>query len=176
MTYPVTGLFSTPYRLALMLAECATVQLLLEAGSVAHTLEKITTYSEDEMPLPRVIIHVENEQIALKSDSELGYVESQHRSIGAEFQIYIPEDDDSIARTSDQHNYVLAKMGAVLNEMLALAGTGEPIAGTTHLRIYDPVLYMPQRIPLDERFDQDEIDRGFEARPLWFTMLAVEIH
>jgi len=159
-----------------MLAECETVQLLLEAEDASVALEKITTYSEDEMPLPRIIIHVDGDTIGLKSDSELGWVEGEHRRLGAEFQIYIPDDDDSILNTRDQHNYVLDKMGSVLEELLALQATGEPIVGTTHLRIYDPALMMPQRCPMDERFDRDEIDRGIEARPLWFSLLTVEVH
>jgi hypothetical protein len=175
MSYPITGLFSTNYRMALMLAECQTVQELLEADDAAAALQKMTTYSEDEMPLPRVVVHSEGDMIRLKSDSTAGFVEAEHRLIGCEFFVYIP-DDENIERIMDEHNYVMGKMGDVVEEMIALSGTGTPLAGTTHLQVYDPVLYMPNRPTLEERFDHEEIERGDEARPLWYVLIAFEVH
>lgn len=176
MAYPITGLFSTNYRMALMLSACETVQELLDASNAAEALLKMTTYSEDDMPLPRVVIHSEGDMIKLKSDSTAGFVEAEHRLIGCEFFIYIPADDENIERIMDEHNYVMGKMGDVVEEMIELSGTGSPLSGTTHLQIYDPVLYMPNRCPLEERFDVDEIELGDVARPLWFSMLAFEVH
>jgi hypothetical protein len=176
MTYNVEGVFSTNWRMALMLSECATVRELLGAANAAAALAKITTYSEDDMPVPRVLVHQEGNEIRLKSDSIEAFVEAEHRLIGCEFQIYIPDDDDDITRITDEHNFVMDKMGDVLSEMLTLSGTGNPLPGTTHLKIYDPVLYMPNRASFDDRFDTEEMEKGDTARALWFVLLAFEVH
>lgn len=163
MPVAATGIYSTAYRLKLLLANCAAVQSLLEVDSAEDAIAKISTYSAEDMGLPRVLI-VEHDVTFEKVDVSIA---AQDRQLDVFLDFYVPEDAGTES-TDDEHSWVLTQLGDVTMEALELSGTGEPVDRTTHLNIHTMTMQQPERWAHDERTDED-------SRARWVGIYTVTL-
>lgn len=165
MAVAATGIYSTAYRLKLMLAACASIQSLLEADTEAAALAKISTYAGEDLLWPRCL--VEEEPVTLER-VDVSYSAAE-RQLQFFLEFYVP---DAVAAdtTSDEHCWALTQLGTVATEILELAGTGEPVAGSTHLNIHTLTLTRVDKASHDERPD---ISTERTNDPLWLAVFDV---
>lgn len=176
-------IYKTDFKLRQTLASLSSVQDILEASSADDALEKIVTYSRTDLLAPRAIIC--EYEIESESDAGGGIDVEINRLIGVEFAFYVPEDDvlrslpewtgtttDDVT-IDDEHAYVKYQLSRIKNEVQTqVAGQGGQLA-LTHAK-----LIQPERIPDEERFDKDEIEKqhnGSQVRSLWYGMLAWKV-
>lgn len=178
---PETGsLLSTEYKMTATVAASATAREVLEASTVDEVYEKLTTYTEEDMTCPRVI--VSDDPIELETDS-LGknILNVTTRVVTVGFFYYSPLDEDlkqlpgwtgevdDQVMEMDHRTYAAERLSKILSEMMAVSG--DP----GYLATYDPKIYTPEMVPWSERFDQDEVAKGDDARHLWYGILDFNI-
>ncbi len=185
MPYTPDGSFSTDTKMRLMLAECPTVQAVLEVTSKAEALLLIATYAPevsdqyDEMTeaelrllsYPRCLIHDDTVHMETSDDGQLLGVEQ--RMIRAWLGFYVPELP-GIETPSDEKAWVNEQFSKINDECLERTGRGESIPGSSHLCIMNPTYPGCDREPNDERGDERFDPKP--NRPRWFGMLEYEVH
>lgn len=176
-----TGIFCQPYRLALMVAASSTFQTIVKATTVAEAMRSIH-YPDVELYDTQGVLKAESlPPLAVISDEApltrtrvgtAGFYNSTTNLI-LEFQFYIPT-----ATAAEGHQasaaWFMTQTGSILTDMEALARTGTPVSGETHLN-----LTAYSRIAGPMQFDMGEgilpdPDLNEYSRELWFVNFNME--
>ena len=186
MSYTPTKNFCTSHMMRLLLAECPTVRELMEvnaggteAQQTMAALAKIHHYATPidleagNVPItfPRILVH--EHEVHMETDQRGDLIDVQQRTIDCCIEAYIPALLE-VSDANDEKAWFLDKLSDVNSEVLARTGRGEPVTGRTHLFVQNPVLFVVQREPDDERGDP-AIDIHVH-RPRWFGTFAYEVH
>lgn len=137
MTVTATGLFNQPQRLAYLLAASATWRSLCGAASATAALEYIKVDKADRAESER-----HNYPCAI-----VGWLDPDHfgvRKVGIgewsisgtltmSLEVEVPAEYPK--NSADTHNWFMNQVSAIISEMQALAGAGEPVSGETHLNV-----------------------------------------
>lgn len=168
MSYAASGLYAQPYRMKLMLKECNIVETLLDTADAGVIAKRLVVRSGDasEIPPPRMIIDhsQEVEQRLVGTCTFAG-----DASVQVEIHTLCPNSVGD-SEHEDGFNWCVTQAGTLVTQLRALSGTGEPVAGQSHLKIISDMLYGVELIPEDERLDSDT-----DERQLWRILLMFQI-
>lgn len=133
MTVTPAGILIHSYLLREMVAACATFQAVVGAASATLAKERIyypAAEGEDEHPWPRAVVSHSlgfgRTRTGLATWETVG-------SLKLSLELIVPSEEASTVQ--DSYNWFANKLGAIISEMEALSGTGEPVAGQTHLNL-----------------------------------------
>lgn len=164
-----------PERLAVLIADCPRFQSLVGAADRTAALARIhipDAVDNGDHPLPRAIIN-----------PNLGRLDRRKVGIGAwvlegELQISFELDVPSAvldgvpyaAVEATSRTYVATEVGEIMDEMEALAGTGEGMPGETHINIESiETIEGPDAYVQEETLVEDP-----DAVPIeWFAIVGV---
>jgi len=179
MVYTPSGMFTTGHKMRLLLAECPTVQEVLECvevdsqDRVDEALTKIADYGEENFPYPCVLI--EEQEVHILTDTLGDILNVEKRDIDVWISFYIPDTAGDNFTASDEKAWVREKFSDILSEILAKTGRGESIPGHSHILVERPVFAGADRRSHDERSEEDSIDIH-QNWPLWFGAFSFEVH
>lgn len=179
MPYTPTGTFSTKHKMRLLLADCPTVQSVMEAANSTAAMAKIATYGIEsdkegtpQLPYPRILIH--DEEVHLRTDEMGGLLGVMMRTIYVWIGFYVPPTVEGIDDVNDEEAWVLERFSNIVSECLARTGRGTSTPGLTQLHVTNPIFHGAQKEPDDERGDPR--NDPHPEWPRWFGMVAWEVH
>ena len=178
MSYTPTGMFATDHRVRVMLSSCAIVQTLMGVADFESAMAKVTAYGEevDEQNVP--VLAYPSGQVCMKEQhfttGTMGEIlDIPLRTVECWFGLYVPENEDIVTHSDEKH-WIDDQFSEIIRQCLELTGTGEPIAGETHVHVVNPTYHGCEREPADERGDA-ALDSQPD-RPRWFGLVTWEIH
>lgn len=168
-----------PYRLMLLIAQSATFQSLTGAADEDDALNYIRSYSIEDLTdaatataLPRCFVDYPENWRSKRLDRTNNFVPEGSLAVSFEFEI---PDAQSTPILQDEANWFSNQVGAIVSEMMANSGKGEPIAGLTHLFVKEfGVIEGPFRLAPEERLVADISDpANTPVEPAWAMTLEV---
>lgn len=162
------------YLLMKMVAACATFQSLTGAATAGAAEARIAYPAMDdtvETPVewPRAVITETSEFVATQVGRGCWTYQG---SLHVTFEFVVPKVEDAVS-FQNAFNYMNNKVGAVIAEMIALSGTGEPVTGNTHLAVQSIQLVEgPWFQPVGEMsgLEPPDVELPFSA---WWATYAV---
>ena len=133
MSITPTGILTHSYFLKLMLSECGTFQAVVDASTAALARERIhfpAAEGEDDQPWPRAIIS-HSIGFGRRKTGLATWEDSGSLKMSLEFIV----PGEYAENLEDAYSWYANQVGAILSEMEALSGTGEPVSGQTHLNV-----------------------------------------
>lgn len=172
MTVTPAGILTHSYMLSEMLAACSTFQSVVGAATATLAKSRIhypAAEGEDEHPWPRAVIsqslNFDTHQTGAGTWEDRGH-------LNMSLELIVPTSEASTVM--DSYNWYANKLGAIIGEMKALSGTGEPVAGKTHLYVTRIALIDgPFAEPVSEISHLD-IPEATAPYAGWWSVLDVE--
>ncbi len=170
MALTPTGVLWQVTGVQLLVAACATFQSLTKSSSAEEAKRHVHKFAAIDRlhPVPRAT--VTNEGWEFRKDTRNSFIPSGHVTLTFEFS---PPADVAALGVDEMSSWFEIQVESILAEMAALEGTGEPVAGRTHITV--------ERIRQLEFNYERPGDREIElARSgrwpalLWFAVFAVE--
>jgi hypothetical protein len=136
MTTTPAGIMRHSHLLKKMVAACATFQALTDTADATAAESRISFPALDDtvenpIPWPRAVITEANEFSATQVGRACWTYQG---SLYVTFEFVVPREEDAES-FENSYTYMSNKVGAIIAEMIALSGTGEPVTGITHLNI-----------------------------------------
>lgn len=179
MTTVPTGIFAQPYFLKLLVAASTTFQSVVSAADATAALEHIQYPDVEEIDGQGNVIHsrfpprvVINDEVDFRREKFGTALWSTRGSLRLMFEFFIPP---AVAAEGSENAaaWFMTKVGAIMAEMEALAGTGEPVSGHTHLNMvgYSRIVG-PFEVQVTERHLPDP-DANEHPQRLWTVIFLV---
>ena len=183
MTVTPTGILSTPYLMALLLADCPKWRELTTTSTRAGALEHISIYGSDDLkndPKPKYAIPPR----AIIEDPEDYTAElvgtrtwASRGQIPVSIELEIPDSQD-IATMEDERNWFANAIGQIQSEMQQLAAQGEGVTGKSHIDVRQiRSLDGPFQLSPEERQPIDVSQScNLPVQPVWGIVLGLDFH
>ena len=158
-----------------MVGAVATEGVTVEAAALNHVFYPDVLHGLDaSTDPPRAIVDdVEGSYVSrlLGLDTR-----AYDRSLNVVLELVVPDDDISDVsiwlRTHAQRRYAMKRFGTIIEEMLALSGTGVSVAGETHLFLSGITIEAGPAMLSPEEIEQ-ESDETLDGH--YFVVLNVEL-
>ena len=168
------GIFRGPYLLRLLVAYSTTFQAVV--GAINSTSAALKVYypfadiDEDHLPSRAVVV---DEQGSYRRHKNATGSWKSTGTLRLNFDFLIPHAVHVVS-WENSSNYMMVKTGAIMKEMEALAGTGEPVSGMTHLNMqsYSRV-DGPVQLDMGE-MSLPDLDNGEFFQQLWNVEFELE--
>lgn len=173
MAVTATGIYKQLELLRLLLAASTTFQGLINAADADEAKKWIYLFGVEEdaeTPWTRAIIAEQSDRSRKRVGTGL---RAASGAIEWELNLEVPGDvqADTIG---EELLWVENTLGAIVAEMEALAGTGEPVAGHTHLDVEEMrVIDGPWKEPPVEN-ELPDLDDGERFARRWWVRLETE--
>ncbi|MCM2373911.1 hypothetical protein [Aporhodopirellula aestuarii] len=186
MPFTPSGKFSTDYLISLLLSQCESVRDALEVADAEAALEKIATYTAENMAPPRIL--VEESEVEFRTDDHgqrIGEVVDRNIKLG--FWLRVPDAAEFVGDLNLQQQWCNYQLDLIDTEIRALGGTGEVVPGKTHVVMHSPRLIKPwldefddtpEYADPDDEVDYDDSDTPpviAEERPIWCAILFYQL-
>lgn len=168
-----TGMLRHSYLLKLMVANCATFQSVTGSANATAALDRIAVpavVEGNEIQWPRAVITETREFSTRKiGNGTWQYSGRLHLS----FEFIVPSGTADRDDFENSLYHINNNVGAIIAEMQALSGTGEPVSGITHLNVTEITLVDgPWYQPIAEMAD---LELPSESTPFtaWWVVYEV---
>jgi len=168
----ITGIFSQPYSLKLLVAASSTFQTVVGAANATAALAYIHFPRAEESDSPSWAI-VSDEDTPLRREKKGTGYWADEGSLMLSFDFFVPGDNDDTVESSEE--WFLQQAGDIISDMEALAGEGEPVAGQTHLAVLAFVHRDgPWELDTAEFGELPDLDEESAPSRLWHASFDVE--